>query len=329
MKKAKLSPIFLSYSHQDRTVVEAKIIRNLEKCRVWWDGGGDDAMPAHEGIDIGGNFPEEIRQAIRDCRIFLFALSRNSLHSGWCKFELSLASRCGKTILPILIEPNAIAEGDREIILTDIRARLPPEIHDIQWLDLSGTITGREKLLPNWLQQHGLCRRGLSHKLMMWLMLAFGIGVLAGLNIPVAVRAMTPPAPVEPMLRSLVDRELAAVLAGDGEEIQRIYIEDAIVEDADPNGRIWYDATAYYGQNRANIFYCRAEHSDFEVVVLTDNYARATTGSAGAFGFRSQNSDTDCPNRYSNPRGADIWEFVRDESGEWRISRFTFNAHRK
>lgn len=297
--------LFLSYAHADENSVYGRIIRPIKgKYNLWYD----IAIPPTT------NFWDEIDEHIRTCRVFLFALSPQSIQSDACKHELKLAYECGIVILPLLIEPI-----DQKM--------LPPELEKIQWLDLTGVMTDEKThLLSNSIKQAIGKKR--PWRTYFGIMLVFVLGIFLGaIAAWLIIEPPSPTPPSEQTLRTLIEQEAEAVLNQDEQAIRAIYIDDAIIEDADPHGRIWVDPLAYYAEKRVKEAHCRVEHLDLTIEVLASNYARATTSSQGEFGLRAENNG--CPYSYNNPPGADIWEFVRDESGEWQIVRFTYNAHAK
>jgi hypothetical protein len=85
---------FVSYSRRDETAVRS-VVGDLARARidVWLDqelGGGDVWW-------------QEILQQIRDCRVFLFAVSDDSLRSRPCQAELAYAESLGIPVLPVQV----------------------------------------------------------------------------------------------------------------------------------------------------------------------------------------------------------------------------------
>lgn len=87
---------FLSYSSQDRDDL-GDLLSALHRADepVWFDE------------DLGGGevWWQKILERIRECEVFLFALSDNSLQSRPCLAELRYAQALGKPVLPIQIGP--------------------------------------------------------------------------------------------------------------------------------------------------------------------------------------------------------------------------------
>ncbi len=84
----------MSYSTRDSVAVRA-LVEDLERARqqVWMDqdlGGGD-------------TWWAEILQQIRECAVFVFALSDSSLRSKPCRAELEYAQALGLPVLPVQI----------------------------------------------------------------------------------------------------------------------------------------------------------------------------------------------------------------------------------
>lgn len=88
--------VFLSYSSRDREHLDNLLsaLRRADE-QVWFDdelGGGDVWW-------------QQILGRIRDCDVFLVALSDNALQSKPCQAELGYAQALGKPVLPIQIGP--------------------------------------------------------------------------------------------------------------------------------------------------------------------------------------------------------------------------------
>lgn len=95
--------VFISYSRHDEPAVNS-LVGDLQRAhvQVWLDeqlGGGDAWWTA-------------ILQQIRDCTVFLFALSDKSLYSKPCRAELGYAQNLGLPILPVQIGEVASYRSD-------------------------------------------------------------------------------------------------------------------------------------------------------------------------------------------------------------------------
>jgi len=88
--------LFVSYSSKDSTSVKS-LIRDLESARhaVWAD----------EELTGGDSWWREILQQIRQCDVFVLALSNNSLRSKPCMAELGYAEALGLPVVPVQIGP--------------------------------------------------------------------------------------------------------------------------------------------------------------------------------------------------------------------------------
>src|SRR3954452_8350576 len=88
--------IFASYSRKDEAAVQ-DLIADLGRAHlsVWHD----------QALHGGDPWWQDILQRIRECDVFLFALSKNSLASKPCRAELSYARALGIPILPVQTGP--------------------------------------------------------------------------------------------------------------------------------------------------------------------------------------------------------------------------------
>jgi len=105
--------IFVSYSHADQKIVEV-IIQDLEVLghRVSYD---QQLVPGHD-------WWQGILQNIRQCQLFLFALTPDSLESNPCQQEYTYADQLNKHVLPVLLSDIDISS-------------LPKALRTIQYVD--------------------------------------------------------------------------------------------------------------------------------------------------------------------------------------------------
>jgi len=105
--------VFLSYGHQDGPVA-TQLARDLEDLEggVWLD----------KSLTGGQHWWDEILRQIRDCRLFVLAVSRHSLNSSACLAEASYALAVGRPLLAVRI-------GKVDLL------GAPPEIRSIQVID--------------------------------------------------------------------------------------------------------------------------------------------------------------------------------------------------
>ena len=106
--------VFVSYSRTNLDVV-TELVQDLQAVgvQVWHD----------QTLTGGQRWWDNILANIRDCDIFLFALSPESRDSEACRSEVAYVSQLGKAILPVLV-----ADGVNLNLL-------PPPIHEIQITD--------------------------------------------------------------------------------------------------------------------------------------------------------------------------------------------------
>jgi hypothetical protein len=110
--------VFVSYSRNNLDVV-TQLVEDLQAVGVtaWHD----------QTLTGGQRWWDNILVNIRDCEIFIFALSPESWESEACRSELSYVCGLGKPILPVLVADginlNLLSAPLHEIQVTDYRAR--------------------------------------------------------------------------------------------------------------------------------------------------------------------------------------------------------------
>ena len=108
--------VFVSYSRTNLDVV-TQIVHDLQAVGIdcWYD----------QTLTGGQRWWDNILANIRDCDLFIFALSPESLDSEACKSELSYVTRLGKPILPVQVANgvniNLLSPPLNEIQVTDYR----------------------------------------------------------------------------------------------------------------------------------------------------------------------------------------------------------------
>jgi hypothetical protein len=113
---ALMKRVFISYSRTNLPIVR-QLVQDLKAIGVeaWYD----------ETLTGGQKWWLNILANIRECDIFVFALSPDSWDSEACKSELSYVSQLGKTILPVLVADginlNLLPAPLHEIQVTDYR----------------------------------------------------------------------------------------------------------------------------------------------------------------------------------------------------------------
>ncbi len=109
--------VFVSYSRQNLDVV-ARLIQDLKAVGV--DTWHDQALTG------GQPWWDKILANIRECDIFIFALSTESLRSEACRSELAYVVQLGKPLLPVLVSDgvslNLLSHPLNEIQIADCRS---------------------------------------------------------------------------------------------------------------------------------------------------------------------------------------------------------------
>ncbi len=111
-------PIFISYSHADKTFVNklaAHLVRH--NAHVWIDSWE---------LNVGDSLIQRIQQAIQESSALLVVLSKASVQSEWCKKELSAGlvrelEEKKVLVLPVLVEDCDIPIFLREKLYADFR----------------------------------------------------------------------------------------------------------------------------------------------------------------------------------------------------------------
>lgn len=110
--------VFVSYSRNNLDAV-TQLIKHMK------DGGVD--MWYDQALTGGQRWWDNILANIRECDIFVFALSPESWDSEACKSELGYVVQLGKPILPVLVSEginiNLLSPPLSEIQITDYRRR--------------------------------------------------------------------------------------------------------------------------------------------------------------------------------------------------------------
>lgn len=98
--------IFISYSHDDREIMEP-IAEKLAKdgYRFWFDAGTEG----------GGTWQDTVPEKITECTVFLLLITKNMLHSKNCRDELTYAKTEEKTIIPAFLSDINLKEECRAV----------------------------------------------------------------------------------------------------------------------------------------------------------------------------------------------------------------------
>jgi hypothetical protein len=95
--KTPLMKIFITYSRFDQQQA-TQLVRDLEELGhdIWFD----------QELTGGQSWWDNILSKIRDCEVYIFAVSQESLDSTACKRELKYAEALHKNSLPVLFKPG-------------------------------------------------------------------------------------------------------------------------------------------------------------------------------------------------------------------------------
>lgn len=131
------SHIFMSYAHTDYDFAfNLQNVLDIDGFFTWRD---HDPL---SGIMPGEDWRRSVRVAIESCGVFLFLISPNSLSSSFCLWELEIALKHEKAVVPL-----QIAEFNP--------ADLPPQIRHIQRIDFVESFTRG----MGWLRKYLTCQR--------------------------------------------------------------------------------------------------------------------------------------------------------------------------
>jgi len=113
-------PVFISYSHADKTFVD-KLAANLVKqnAHVWLD---------RWELNVGDSMLNRVQGAIQESSALLIVLSKASVASEWCKKELNAGlmrelDEKRVLVLPVLVEDCEIPIFLREKLYADFRGK--------------------------------------------------------------------------------------------------------------------------------------------------------------------------------------------------------------
>ena len=95
--------VFVSYSTQDLDHVEA--------LRAQLANPPLKLFVAEYSVSAGNDLPQEIKNAIRSCDLFVLIWSNHAKKSAWVSQEIGFAEAQSKTILPLVINPKCPPGG--------------------------------------------------------------------------------------------------------------------------------------------------------------------------------------------------------------------------
>lgn len=104
--------IFISYKSED------------SKSALWvkgmLEGNGLSCWMAPDSIPAGSSYAKEIPKGIKQCKIFLLVVTKNTLNSRWIPRELDKAINSKKVVIPLMLE-NVVFNDDLEFYLSNIQ----------------------------------------------------------------------------------------------------------------------------------------------------------------------------------------------------------------
>jgi hypothetical protein len=107
---------FAAYSSADQDDIDKLVqILNRKSIPVWYD---------EHCIDYGESLTEKIQQAIKECMVVIFWVSKNFLNSNWCKTEMeAFLNRyaSNRDILIITIKSEEVSHDDLPAFLKDLK----------------------------------------------------------------------------------------------------------------------------------------------------------------------------------------------------------------
>jgi len=144
--------IFISHSSQNNA--EATLLKSWLDA-AGWSGAIFLDLDPKQGLVAGDRWLNSLNRHADQCEVVLVLISRAWLCSKWCRYEMHLATRLNKRILPVLLEEIEFDE-------------LPPEL-TTEWqvirlsagrdlLTLTGTLPITHEAIEVAYSQEGLCR---------------------------------------------------------------------------------------------------------------------------------------------------------------------------
>ena len=96
--------IFVSYCHADKEILYPLFEQMaMDGYRIWYD----------DGNNAGDDWTTNIEARLEESMVCLAFISGNSSLSHNCKSEIVYALKCGKKIVPVLIETTDLPKGLR------------------------------------------------------------------------------------------------------------------------------------------------------------------------------------------------------------------------
>ena len=90
--------IFISYAHKNKDIVYPFIAALQEHYNVWFD----------EGITYGNDYQKMLTSKIRNCALFIYFITNESLESRFCQNEIFFADEKRKPFINIIAYENTV-----------------------------------------------------------------------------------------------------------------------------------------------------------------------------------------------------------------------------
>jgi len=95
--------VFISYSTRD--------LENATALRSWVESAGAQPFLAAYAVAPGQPLALDIMAAIKGCDLFLLLWSQNARSSEWVPQEIGIARGAGKSIMPVVLQPEIELPG--------------------------------------------------------------------------------------------------------------------------------------------------------------------------------------------------------------------------
>jgi hypothetical protein len=116
--------VFISYSRRDEPFIKQLYQVLIDQgISTWYD---------RENIGVGNHWATDIVEGIRDCKVFVLALSPDSAGSVYVRKEVDLAQRYERQIIPLIWRP------------VEIPVAMEFQLAGIQWIEFNETATAEK-----------------------------------------------------------------------------------------------------------------------------------------------------------------------------------------
>src|SRR2546427_453380 len=96
IKKNRARRVFLSYTQSDAG--------QAEQLRRLLDARGDSTVFTVDSLSASAGWQGQVREALRECDVFVLLVSPAALASPWVLYELGAAWSLGKPVIPVLTD---------------------------------------------------------------------------------------------------------------------------------------------------------------------------------------------------------------------------------